>query len=118
MLEQPQDTAHDQAEAQAPAGPAPRRQKTGKVISNKMEKTVVVSVESLRKHRLYKHTVRVTKHFKAHDERNECRLGDTVRIEETRPISKEKRWRVLEIIAHDIRATDPTNAPAAVAARI
>lgn len=83
-----------------------RKQKVGRVVSNKMDKTVVVAVESLRKHRLYKHTVRVTKRFKAHDEPNACREGDTVRIEETRPLSKEKRWRVVEVIAHDIRATE------------
>jgi len=95
------------SEAIASASPVGRRkQKVGWVVSDKMEKTVVVSVESLRKHRLYKHTVRVTKRFKAHDELNKCRTGDTVRIEETRPLSKEKRWRVVEIVAHDIRATE------------
>jgi small subunit ribosomal protein S17 len=90
------------------AAPAQSRhkQKVGRVVSDKMDKTVVVAVESLRKHRLYKHTVRVTKRFKAHDEQNKCRTGDTVRIEETRPLSKEKCWRVAEILAHDIRATE------------
>jgi small subunit ribosomal protein S17 len=83
-----------------------RKQKIGRVVSDKMQKTVVVAVESLRKHRLYKHTVRVTTRFKAHDEHNACKMGDTVRIEETRPLSKEKRWRVVEIISHDIRATE------------
>ncbi len=83
-----------------------RRQKIGRVVSDKMDKTIIVAVESLRKHRLYKHTVRVTKRFKAHDEQNKCRTGDTVRIEETRPLSKEKRWRVVEIISHDVRATE------------
>jgi len=83
-----------------------RKVKTGRVVSDKMEKTAVVAVNSLRKHRLYKHTVRVTKHFKAHDETNSCKIGDTVRIEETRPISKDKCWRVIEIVAHDIRATE------------
>jgi small subunit ribosomal protein S17 len=86
--------------------PGRRTQKTGRVVSDKMDKTVVVAVESLRKHRLYKHTVRVTTRFKAHDERNECRTGDTVRIEETRPLSKDKRWRVVQILAHDVRATE------------
>jgi small subunit ribosomal protein S17 len=91
----------------SPAAPVKRRkQKVGRVVSDKMNKTVVVAVETLRKHRLYKHTVRVTKRFKAHDEQNACREGDTVRIEETRPLSKEKRWRVEEILAHDIRATE------------
>src|SRR5579859_3591600 len=83
-----------------------RKQKVGRVVSDKMDKTVVVAVDSLRKHRLYKHTVRVTRRFKAHDEQNACRTGDTVRIEETRPLSKDKCWRVLEIISHDIRATE------------
>jgi small subunit ribosomal protein S17 len=83
-----------------------RKQKIGRVVSDKMDKTVVVAVESLRKHRLYKHTVRVTRRFKAHDEQNKARTGDTVRIEETRPLSKEKRWRVADILAHDIRATE------------
>jgi small subunit ribosomal protein S17 len=83
-----------------------RKQKVGRVVSDKMDKTVVVTVDSLRKHRLYKHTVRVTRRFKAHDEQNACRTGDTVRIEETRPLSKDKCWRVLEIISHDIRATE------------
>jgi small subunit ribosomal protein S17 len=75
--------------------------KTGRVVSTKMQKTVVVTVESLRPHPLYKHAVRKTKRFKAHDENNDCREGDLVRIMETRPLSKEKRWRVVEILRHD-----------------
>ena len=76
------------------------RQKTrlGTVVSDKMQKTVVVAVERTKRHRLYKKTLRRTKHYKAHDENNDCRLGDTVRIVETRPLSKEKRWRVAEIL--------------------
>lgn len=81
------------------------KQMTGRVVSTKMEKTVVVSVESVRRHPLYKHTIRTTKRYKAHDERNECRDGDTVRIVESRPLSKEKRWRVVEIMRHDERAS-------------
>ena len=100
----------DQDNVAAPAAPAReggrRKQKIGRVISDKMDKTIVVTVDSLRKHRLYKHTVRVSRHFKVHDEHNACRIGDTVRIEETRPISKDKHWRLLEIIAHDVRATE------------
>jgi small subunit ribosomal protein S17 len=96
----------EQATAAPVTAQGRRKQKVGRVVSDKMDKTVVVAVESLRKHRLYKHTVRVTKRFKVHDEPNACRAGDTVRIEETRPMSKEKRWRVVEIIAHDIRATE------------
>lgn len=78
---------------------------TGRVVSDKMQKTVVVAVESVRRHTLYKHTIRTTRRYKAHDENNECREGDTVRIVESRPLSKEKRWRVIEIIRHDERAT-------------
>ncbi len=75
-----------------------RKIKTGRVVSNKMDKTVVVAVESYRPHPLYKRQVRRIKKFKAHDEQNACRVGDVVRIEETRPLSKEKRWRVMEIL--------------------
>jgi len=75
-----------------------RKIRVGRVVSNKMDKTVVVTVETLRHHPLYKKTIRKAVKFKAHDEKNECRLGDTVKIIETRPLSKEKRWRVAEII--------------------
>lgn len=75
-----------------------RQQKVGRVISNKMDKTIVVSVEYLKKHRIYKRTYRQTKHFYAHDENNSCQIGDTVLIEETRPLSKLKRWRLIEIV--------------------
>ncbi|MGB9791411.1 MAG: 30S ribosomal protein S17 [Thermacetogeniaceae bacterium] len=63
-----------------------------------MDKTVVVAVETMVRHPLYKKTIRKTKKFKAHDENNSCRIGDVVRIMETRPLSKEKRWRVTEIL--------------------
>ena len=72
--------------------------RVGRVVSDKMDKTVVVSVETLRHHPLYKKTIRRAVKYKAHDEKNECRLGDTVKIIETRPLSREKRWRVAEII--------------------
>ncbi len=72
----------------------------GVVVSDKMDKTVVVAVETLKRHRLYHKTVRRTKRYKAHDPNNVCRLGDVVRIVETRPLSKEKRWRVVEILEH------------------
>ena len=75
-----------------------RKTRVGRVVSNKMDKTVVVTVETLRHHPLYRKTIRRAVKFKAHDEKNECRLGDTVKIIETRPLSKEKRWRVAEII--------------------
>ncbi|MFC1860294.1 30S ribosomal protein S17 [Chloroflexota bacterium] len=70
----------------------------GYVVSDKMDKTVVVAVETLRRHPLYKKTLKKVAKHKAHDENNECGLGDIVRIIETRPLSKEKRWRVAEII--------------------
>jgi small subunit ribosomal protein S17 len=70
----------------------------GTVVSNKMEKTVVVAVERLVQHSLYSKSVRQTMRFKAHDENNESHVGDKVRIMETRPISKDKRWRVVEIV--------------------
>ena len=86
--------------------PGQIKTKTGRVVSDKMEKTIVVAVENVVEHPLYKKRVRRTKKFKAHDERNEAREGDVVRIGETRPISKEKTWRLLEIV----RRTDHTTA--------
>ena len=77
---------------------AGRKQKIGRVVSDKMDKTVVVAVDYLRPHPLYRKTVRKTSKFYAHDENNECKVGDMVRIEETRPLSRQKRWRVLEIV--------------------
>ena len=78
--------------------PAMKKTKVGQVLSNKMDKTVVVSVESYRHHPIYKKTIRNVVKYKVHDEKNECAIGDTVRIVETRPLSKEKRWRVREIM--------------------
>jgi small subunit ribosomal protein S17 len=75
-----------------------RKAKVGRVVSDKMDKTIVVSVERLARHRLYKRVIRLTTKFKAHDERNEARVGDTVRIEESRPLSATKRWRLVEIL--------------------
>lgn len=75
-----------------------RQQKVGRVVSNKMDKTIIVSVESLKKHRIYKRTFKQTKRFHAHDEENTCQIGDLVRIVESRPLSKTKRWRLVEII--------------------
>src|SRR5437773_10335690 len=74
------------------------QQKVGTVVSNKMDKTIVVVVETLKKHRIYKRTYKQTKRFQAHDEENICQIGDLVRIEECRPLSKMKRWRLIEII--------------------
>ena len=76
-----------------------RRSKVGRVVSDKMDKTVVVSVERLRRHPIYKRVVRLTSKFKAHDELNEARVGDTVMIVESRPLSATKRWRLVEIVA-------------------
>ena len=75
-----------------------RKTRLGHVVSNKMDKPVVVAVEKLRRHPLYKKTMRSTVKYKVHDENNECSLGDKVRIVETRPLSREKRWRLAEII--------------------
>lgn len=75
-----------------------RKVKIGRVVSDKMDKTVVVTVETLVAHPLYGKSVKRTTKFKAHDENNECGIGDTVKIMETRPLSKQKRWRLVEII--------------------
>ncbi len=75
-----------------------RKTRTGKVISNKMDKTVVVAVEDHVKHPLYKKIVKRTYKLKAHDEQNECNVGDIVKVMETRPLSKDKRWRLVEIM--------------------
>ncbi len=76
-----------------------RKGKVGRVVSDKMDKTVVVSVERLRRHPIYKRVVRLSTKFKAHDESNGAQVGDTVRIEESRPLSRDKRWTVVEIVA-------------------
>ncbi len=76
-----------------------RKTKVGRVVSDKMEKTIVVSVERLQRHPLYKRVVRLTTKFKAHDELNDAHIGDTVLIEESRPLSATKRWRLVEVIA-------------------
>jgi small subunit ribosomal protein S17 len=81
-----------------------RKVRTGTVVSDKMDKTVVVLVETLRHHPLYKKVVRHRATFKVHDENNTCGIGDTVKIMETRPLSKEKRWRVIEILKKKERA--------------
>jgi len=76
-----------------------RKVREGLVVSNKMAKTVVVAVETRKVHPLYKKAVRRTKKYKAHDENSACKIGDKVIIVETRPLSKEKRWRVTEIVS-------------------
>ena len=75
-----------------------RKTKVGFVVSDKMDKTIVVAVEDFVRHSLYGKSVKRTKKFKAHDENNECKIGDKVRIMETRPLSKDKRWRLVSVI--------------------
>ncbi|MBP7738025.1 MAG: 30S ribosomal protein S17 [Spirochaetes bacterium] len=75
-----------------------RKQLIGKVVSDKMDKTIVIEIENLVMHSLYKKSVRRTKRIKSHDEKNECAVGDIVKIEEARPLSKEKRYRLIEIV--------------------
>ena len=75
-----------------------RKTNVGRVVSNKMDKTIVVSIEDSVKHPLYKKIIKRTVKLKAHDENNECSIGDRVRVMETRPLSKDKRWRLVEVI--------------------
>lgn len=75
-----------------------RKEKIGVVVSDKMDKTIVVAIKTLVRHPLYGKMLKKTTKFKAHDENNSCQVGDTVRIMETRPLSKDKNWRVVEII--------------------
>jgi small subunit ribosomal protein S17 len=75
-----------------------RKTRVGKVVSNKMDKSIVVSIERRVKHRIYKKFFKKTKKYMAHDEKNECGIGDTVKIMETRPLSKNKRWRLVEVV--------------------
>ena len=75
-----------------------RKTKVGRVVSDKMDKTIVVSVERLTRHRLYKRVIRLTTKFKAHDEANDAHVGDTVLIQESRPLSATKRWRLVEVV--------------------
>ncbi|MCR4398481.1 MAG: 30S ribosomal protein S17 [Firmicutes bacterium] len=75
-----------------------RKVRLGTVVSDKMDKTVVVAIESFTTHPLYGRRLKVTKKLKAHDETNQCKVGDRVRIMETRPLSREKRWRVVEVV--------------------
>ena len=75
-----------------------RKTRTGKVVSDKMDKTIVVAIENHVKHPLYGKIVKRTYKLKAHDEKNECGIGDTVKVMETRPLSKDKRWRLVEVV--------------------
>jgi len=78
--------------------PGQRRVMNGRVISTKMQKTVVVEVETTKKHRLYDKILRTTKNYMAHDEEEACKEGDLVMIEESRPLSRRKRWKVIEVV--------------------
>jgi len=77
---------------------AKRKTRVGIVVSDKMDKTIVVALKQRKKHPMYNKTVNVTKKIKAHDEENACGIGDTVEVMETRPLSKQKRWRLVEIV--------------------
>jgi small subunit ribosomal protein S17 len=112
----PRSAAKSEPAAPAQQQPAKktRQQKIGRVTSDKMQKTIVVAVESLKQHRVYRRTYKYTTKFKAHDEQNDARIGDIVRIEETRPLSKEKRWRLVEIL----RRAEQTVAPEVVEAEL
>jgi small subunit ribosomal protein S17 len=81
-----------------------RKVQIGKVVSDKMDKTIVVAVETYKKHSLYHKRIKYTKKFKAHDENNDAKIGDTVRIMETRPLSKDKTWRLVEIVEKAVLA--------------
>ena len=86
-----------------------RKTKIGRVVSDRMDKTIVVSVERLARHRLYKRVIRLTTKFKAHDEANEAKIGDTVLIEESRPLSATKRWRLVDIVQRAGDFTPPAD---------
>src|SRR5947209_17174907 len=107
-------TSEPAAPAQSQPVKKARQQKIGRVSSDKMQKTIVVAVESLKQHRVYRRTYKYTTKFKAHDERNDARIGDIVRIEETRPLSKEKRWRLVEILKRAAQTTPVAEVEAAL----
>ena len=87
-----------------------RKERVGVVVSDKMDKTVVVAIDSFRRHRIYKKVLRRTARYKAHDEENEASVGDLVRIRESRPLSRLKRWRVVEIVQrHEVAETKPAD---------
>jgi small subunit ribosomal protein S17 len=79
-----------------------RREQIGRVVSDKMDKTIVVAVETYKKHPLYHKRIKYTKKYKAHDEQNQAKIGDVVRIMETRPLSREKRWRLVDIVERSV----------------
>ncbi len=96
-----------------------RRAQVGVVVGNKMQKTVIIAVEKHKRHPLYKKSMRRTQRYKAHDEKGLCALGDTVRILESRPLSREKRWRVVEILArHEVAEVAPREIDQTILERI
>jgi small subunit ribosomal protein S17 len=112
--------AMTQPAADGTAARGQRKTKVGRVVSDKMDKTIVVSVERLTRHRLYKRVIRLSTKFKAHDETNEAHVGDTVLIEESRPLSATKRWRLVEVVqrAGDHGGADLVSEEAAVSEAI
>ncbi|MDE0006949.1 MAG: 30S ribosomal protein S17 [Gammaproteobacteria bacterium] len=90
--------AQDEDEPAPVSGPPRKRTLTGNVVSDKGDRTIVVSIARRKKHRLYKKYITLTKKLKAHDPDNECQVGDLVRVVESRPLSREKRWRLVEIV--------------------
>ena len=112
--------AMTQSTADGTAARGQRKTKVGRVVSDKMDKTIVVSVERLTRHRLYKRVIRLSTKFKAHDEANEAHVGDTVLIEESRPLSATKRWRLVEVVqrAGDHGGADLVTEEAAVSEAI
>lgn len=102
MAETSTSAATEQTETAA-AATGQRTQKVGRVVSDKMEKTVIVAVDSVRRHPLYRKRITRTSRFFAHDAENRCKPGDVVRIEETRPLSKRKRWIVREVIQQGVQ---------------
>jgi len=103
MAENISDHSATAEEAPKFGGQSPRTQKVGRVVSDKMEKTVVVAVDYVRRHPLYHKRITRTSKFMAHDEQNECKPGDLVRIEEIKPMSKNKRWVVREVVERGVR---------------
>ena len=112
--------AMTQPTADGAAARGQRKTKVGRVVSDKMDKTIVVSVERLTRHRLYKRVIRLSTKFKAHDETNDAHVGDTVLIEESRPLSATKRWRLIEVVqrAGDHGGADLVTEEAAVSEAI
>ena len=94
----PEAVVNEETQPADPNARGMRKVRVGKVVSNKMDKSIVVTVERRVKHRLYKKFFKKTTKFMAHDEKNECTIGDTVKIMETRPLSKMKRWRLVEVV--------------------